>query len=223
MRCLSQQVRRIDWIETAGEMGALLKEAQLIKRWQPVHNRRLRRSEETCTWRLLPVAGASDDEDAGHKPELIKTSDVDWSQAPEVYGLFNNQKDAVKTLREIAEGAQLCLATLGLDKLPAGRPCFGYQLQQCSGVCVGQESLASHAHRLRNVLSDWQVQTWPYPGPVKVQEGGDWHVLDAWTYLGSVQNDKEVQALLAQARPTFDKDTYKILVSWLHRVTPESV
>lgn len=215
---LSQQVRRVDWIETAGEMGALLKEAQLIKRWQPTHNRRLRRNDEGCTWRLLP---ASDDEDAGLKPELIRTSEVNWSQAPEVYGLFNSQKDAVKTLREIAEGAQLCLATLGLDKVPAGRPCFGYQLHQCSGVCIGQESLASHAARLRNVMNDWQVQAWPYPGAVKVQEGADWHVLDAWTYLGSAQSLAEAEGLLTQARPTFDKDTYKILVSWLPRLKVE--
>ncbi|TAK94343.1 MAG: hypothetical protein EPO09_09910 [Aquabacterium sp.] len=217
---LSQQVRRVDWIETAGEMGALLKEAQLIKRWQPTHNRRLRRNDDGCTWRLLPT---SSDEDAGLKPELIRTSEVNWSQAPEVYGLFNSQKDAVKTLREIAEGAQLCLATLGLDKVPAGRPCFGYQLHQCSGVCIGQESLASHAQRLRKVLSDWQVQSWPYPGAVKVQEGADWHVLDAWTYLGSASSEAEVEGLLAQARPTFDKDTYKILVSWLPRLKVEQI
>src|SRR5690606_36820442 len=34
---LSQQVRRVEWIETAGEIGALLKEAELVKRLQPTH------------------------------------------------------------------------------------------------------------------------------------------------------------------------------------------
>lgn len=216
---LSQQVRRVTWTETAGEMGALLKEAQLIKKWQPTHNRRLRRNDELCSWRLVPTS-----DDGGVSPELAWARDLDWAQPHQVYGLFNSQKDAVKTLREIAEGAQLCLVTLGLDKVPAGRPCFGYQLHQCSGVCIGEETPAAHAQRLRNVMADWQVQPWPFQGAVKVREGQSWHVLDAWAYLGTVEREEEVEALLtAQARPTFDKDTYKILVSWLPKLKVEGL
>jgi DNA polymerase-3 subunit epsilon len=215
---LSQQVRRIDWIETPGEMGALLKEAQLIKQWQPIHNRRLRRSNELCTWRLVPMQRGDEE---GFKPELAWARDLDWGRQDQVYGLFGSQRDATKTLREIAETAQLCLVTLGLEKVPVGRPCFGYQLHQCSGVCIGKESLASHTERLRTVMSDWRVQTWPYGGPVKVKEGQGWHVLDAWCYLGTAMNDAEAQALLELGRPAFDKDTYKVLVSWLPRLEIE--
>jgi DNA polymerase-3 subunit epsilon len=39
---LAQQVRRVDWHETAGELGALLLEARWVKEQQPVYNRRLR-------------------------------------------------------------------------------------------------------------------------------------------------------------------------------------
>jgi DNA polymerase-3 subunit epsilon len=46
---LAQQVRRIDWIETAGEIGALLKESTLVKSLQPSHNRQLRKNDEACT------------------------------------------------------------------------------------------------------------------------------------------------------------------------------
>jgi DNA polymerase-3 subunit epsilon len=215
---LSQQVRRIDWIETPGEMGALLKEAQLIKQWQPIHNRRLRRSNELCTWRLIPMQRGDEE---GLKPELAWARDLDWGRQDQVYGLFGSQKDATKTLREIAETAQLCLVTLGLEKAPLGRACFGFQLQQCSGACIGKEPLASHTDRLRTVMADWRVQTWPYGGPVKVKEGQGWHVLDAWCYLGTAMNDAEVQALLELGRPAFDKDTYKVLVSWLPRLEIE--
>ncbi len=212
---LSQQVRRMEWIETEGEMGALLKEAQLIKQWQPIHNRRLRRSNDLCTWRLVPMRKG---DEAGVQPELSWARDLDWGQQDAVYGLFGSQRDAVKTLREIAESAQLCLVTLGLDKVPTGRPCFGYQLHTCSGVCVGQESLAAHSTRLQTVLSDWRVKTWPFDGPVMAREGDSWHVLDAWCYLGSAHSQADVQALLRQGRPVFDKDTYKILVSWLPKL-----
>ena len=50
---LSQQLRRIEWIETAGEVGALLLEAKLVKERQPIHNRRLRRSSGLCAWQLV--------------------------------------------------------------------------------------------------------------------------------------------------------------------------
>src|SRR5574343_1087664 len=49
---LSQQLRRIDWIETAGELGALLTEGPLIKKLTPVYNQRLRRKSALCAWQL---------------------------------------------------------------------------------------------------------------------------------------------------------------------------
>ena len=217
---LAQQIRRLEWIETPGEMGALLLEAQLIKRWQPVHNRRLRRSDDLCTWRLTPTPR---DDESGYLPELTWARDLDWGRQDAVYGLFGSQRDALKTLREMAEEAQLCLATLGLEKVSPGRPCFGFQLQRCSGACVGQESWERHSARLRNVLADWQVSVWPHGGPVQVREGDAWHVLDAWCYLGTARSADEVQALLTQGRPAFDKDTYKILVSRLPDMVVEPV
>jgi DNA polymerase-3 subunit epsilon len=54
---LVAQVRRIDWMETAGDIGAQLREAALIKRLQPTHNRaRQRRVDDDalCAW---PFAG----------------------------------------------------------------------------------------------------------------------------------------------------------------------
>jgi len=40
------RVRRIEWQRTAGELGALLREAQLVKELAPEFNRRLRRPHE---------------------------------------------------------------------------------------------------------------------------------------------------------------------------------
>lgn len=49
---LSQQTKRIDWIETVGELGALLTEAKLIKQMMPVHNQRLLRKNALCAWQI---------------------------------------------------------------------------------------------------------------------------------------------------------------------------
>ena len=43
------QTRRIDFIETAGELGALLLEARMIKEQSPLFNQRLRRiRQKSC-------------------------------------------------------------------------------------------------------------------------------------------------------------------------------
>ena len=49
---LARQVRRIDWQRTAGELGALLREAELVKDLMPAFNRKLRRASglKTVAW-----------------------------------------------------------------------------------------------------------------------------------------------------------------------------
>jgi DNA polymerase-3 subunit epsilon len=54
---LAQQVRRIECIETGGEIGALLKEAALVKALQPIHNRSLRRNDELVSGNWSRCAG----------------------------------------------------------------------------------------------------------------------------------------------------------------------
>ncbi len=51
-----RQSRRITWQLAAGEIGALLLEARLIKEQQPLFNKRLRRNKQLCS--LLLKAGS---------------------------------------------------------------------------------------------------------------------------------------------------------------------
>ena len=83
---MAQQVRRIDWIETAGEIGALLKEAALVKQLQPTANRLLRRNDELCTWAIV-------DEGAGWlRPQLLTARDLDFRPDTAYYGLFKTSR-----------------------------------------------------------------------------------------------------------------------------------
>ena len=50
------QTRRIEAIETAGEIGALLLESHLIKTQSPLFNQRLRRIKKLCRCAYLIVA-----------------------------------------------------------------------------------------------------------------------------------------------------------------------
>lgn len=216
---LSSQIHRLEWRETAGEIGALLLEAQLVKDLQPIHNRVLRRQRELCAWQLRPMTD-------GHlQPVLAYASELDFGRADRLYGLFSSRRKAETTLRELAEMHRLCLVTIGLEsRTQANKPCFAHQLRRCEGACVGSEEIAAHQARLEAALKSLKIKTWPYQAAVGLIESGangrhDVHVVHNWCYLGTAHSEDAVWDLLnkAPSRPAFDMDTYKILSRALAR------
>lgn len=211
---ISQQVRRIDWRECAGEVDALITEARLIKELQPTLNRRLRRNREFCSWLLR------EDEEGAFKPELVYARDLDFGRQSQLYGLFKSAKEAKAALLNIAKTTELCQVVLGLENRTPNKPCFARQLKRCRGACIGEESLVQHSLRLCDALSTLRLKTWPFDGPALLSEGGVDHVVDAWCYLGTARSDAEVTALLENGKPCFDQDTYRILVKHWDKLQP---
>lgn len=209
---LSQQTHDIDWRETAGDLGAQLLEAQLIKELMPVHNRRLRRQSRLSSWRW----NAEDD-----APRLVDAKAIDTDSSPVLYGLFRGRREARAALGQIAETHRLCPQLLGLT--PGTGRCFAQQLGRCAGACCGKEPLETHHRRAREALERLRVQHWPWPGRVAFGETAAdgtraWHVVDHWCYLGSVAGlDPGQLAMLSAQRSLFDVDTYKILNRFLDR------
>jgi len=213
---LAQQVRRIDWIETAGEIGALLKETALVKQLQPSHNRQLRRNDEVCTWTLV------DEGNGWLRPEIAATHDLDFGIGASCYGLFKNSKEASDVLRALAAEHKLCDVLLGLEKTAPGKPCFGYQIKRCPGPCIGNEPYTKHSLRLVGALARLKLVSWPFAGPALIREGDEAHLINAWRYLGTARSNEELPALLAVDRPPFDRDTYRILAKYVAGMIPLS-
>jgi DNA polymerase-3 subunit epsilon len=206
---LSQQVRRITWIETGGEIGALLQEAALVKRLQPTHNRHLRKNGELCSWRIVR------DEAGEFRPQLVYARDVAVGMEDDLFGLYTGRAQAAKALRAIADAHELCHAILGLDQVKPGKPCFAHQLKQCRGACVGKEAPGMHGARLLAAMAKEKVRGWPYAQPVGIREGKEVHVVHGWRYLGTARSDDDVWELLEADAPDFDLDTYRILLKAL--------
>jgi DNA polymerase-3 subunit epsilon len=202
----AQQTRRIDWVETAGELGAQLKEAEWIKAQKPLYNKRLKHPSDNFTWK------AADD---GHGVHLKAVGELDAGQLDDCFGVFHSQKDARKALVEIARAHSLCLKTLRLED--GAGSCIAYQVGKCKGACIGRESLLLHGTRLMMALSALKLKAWPFPGRVALHEGrSEYHVLDHWVYLGTARSEEEMAELgSAQARIAFDVDVYRILVRYL--------
>lgn len=200
---LLRQTRHISHIRTAGEIGALLLEASLIKQQQPLLNQKLRRSRQLCSLRLVDA-----------RPEVVYSKDLNFATEPALFGLFSSRHAALESLRQIADEHRLCYGALGLEKLKPGRACFRALLRQCGGVCRGDESAEAHHSRLLQSLERLRVACWPYPGAIGlVERDGDdcqIHVVRNWCYLGSVYTEAEAR-LLDVLAAGFDADGYKIL------------
>jgi DNA polymerase-3 subunit epsilon len=212
---ISQSLRRIDWIETAGELGALLKENALVKKMLPIHNRRLRRSRALSTLVLRR-------EGEFIRPEIVFLKDLGTWNPNGVYGIFPSPGEAGKTLYGLVADYGLCAKVLGLEK---GRgPCFGYQLRKCRGACAGEEPPALHDARLGQALAGLKLRAWPYRGAIGIREldpgaeRTEIHVVDRWCHLRTVGSDAELFDFL-ESPPAidFDMDGYRILTRYWER------
>ena len=216
---LAQQVRRVEWQQTAGELGALLLEARLVKERKPTENRLLRETDAVFGLRFDPTRKRG--------PVLVREllgggDPAGWA---DVYGSFRTKKEADNALRELATLYKLCPRRIGTEPWGDGA-CLAHQMKRCAGVCAGREAHAEHDERLLKVLESLRLRRWPWPGPVAIREyhadsgRSAMHLVDRWCLLGTAEDEASFGELLA-APPAraFDLDTYRILARWLD--TPE--
>jgi excinuclease Cho len=199
------RTRRIDHVCTAGEIGALLLESQLIKQEQPPYNCLLKETGEVFVLRLQP---------GQDHPQVIGSSEVDGFDDGSFFGLFVSRNAAWEGLRAMLRRHCLCPALAGLEKPIRARACFSFQTGCCAGACIGKESVEHHRLRLVDALRALQSSIWPYAGPIGILEETDgWrqiHVVDQWRYLGSLEGRR--RKLKRHSKARFDIDVYKILV-----------
>ncbi|MEL5849292.1 MAG: exonuclease domain-containing protein [Candidatus Igneacidithiobacillus chanchocoensis] len=204
---LAQQVRRIEWTETAGELGALLLESRLVKELQPILNRQLRRQQRICSIYWNP--------DGKTGPSILCGKEIEPGRC---YGVFRSRHSARAALRDIAEEVGACGIRLGLEGGPG--PCFNYQLHRCRGLCAGTESVQEHDERLRGALERLLIRQWPYAGPIAIPEGENGatlHVFDQWHYLGMADAKVWDTQVWTSSTEPFDIDTYRILLRYLRK------
>lgn len=234
---ISSEIRRIEVEETAGEMGALLREARLVKELLPLHNHKLRRKRNACFIRVP---------DLGSAPEVLLNKDIDWEEhftrasrhpggeacpgslqaggrgGASLYGPFATRPGIRKLLEGLAGEHALCWRLLGWEK--RGGPCFARQVRKCRGACVGEETPQVHNLRLATALAPWRVADWPWDGRIAIRERSaengreEAHVFDRWWHVGTARDEDELAAL-AETRIAieFDPDIYKIVQAFTRK------
>jgi DNA polymerase III subunit epsilon len=207
----AREVRRIDWQRTVGELGALLREAKLVKELQPAYNRQLRRPQSLCGF-VFDMK----------RLRLAQPQEIDGETLPYIYGLYRSRRDALQALRGLADEHALCLQCLGFETTFRAGGCWRFQIGKCRGVCAGRENIHVHHGRVAEALARLKAVEWPHDGPLGIverdreREAAEIHVVDRWCYLGAASCDAELAELLEGARaPRFDYDHYRILARHL--------
>ncbi|MGA2398914.1 MAG: exonuclease domain-containing protein [Steroidobacteraceae bacterium] len=206
---LQEAVRRVEWEETAGELGASLLEIEALRVDTPLYHRRIKSAERSVTLKLAEESTTV---------VIIHIEELDAVDLEECFGIFHAPKDARKALGEIARVRGLCPKLLGLEE--SAGSCLAHQLGRCKGACVGKEPLVLHTVRVQMALASLKLKSWPFPGRVALRERSPFgaevlHVLDRWSYVGTAHSNEELVAIAERAGSSaFDPQLYKLLVRY---------
>lgn len=213
---IAQKLKRVEWREAAGEIGALLLESRLVKDMQPAYNRVLRDDQKYFSIRLS---------EALNQVPLVTIVDQDVihpTYFEHLYGLFRTKAAAHKALRALADEYQLCTKALGFETGKGA--CFAHQLHRCNGVCIGKERPELHHLRMKQALLKLKLNAWPYQGSIGIHEThkesglSQIHVFDQWCFIGTAEDDVQLDELRQTRAPAeFVLEDYKLLMKALEK------
>jgi DNA polymerase III subunit epsilon len=221
-RWLTKQIRRIEVRQTAGELGALLLESQLIKELRPMYNVRSRQPRRIIIARRL-------DNDKGYATVKLEAVDyLDLNPNSPILGIFKHKTQAKEFLDAISKTHHLCSKLLRLET--SSGYCFPYHLGKCGGACMGEENVSSYNARVEAAFETRRIIAWPFAGPIKIKETSkdkklsEMFVIDNWCLIARNSNEtgKDIRTpkVKQQDKKTgspnrFDYDSYKILYSYV--------
>lgn len=210
---ISQQIESIETVQTEGELGALIKESFLIKKMQPLYNRKLRNS------RQLLILKYTTNSQGYHTATFGVQNGIDEAELESIIGVFRSKKSVNDFLIHFGKQFMLCEKLLGIDH--SAGTCFGYRLGKCKGACHGKEKPLMYNLRFMEAFSIHKFKKWPFEGPVIIEDvsgdGGskDRFVVNNWCIMGLL--NPETSEVETYSDVGFDLDTYKILSTFIFK------
>lgn len=135
------EITRIEYELTGSEIVALLRESQLIKTHSPIYNRRLRKN-------LFPLGLFSKVDENGYIQleigNIAKSADLPLT-------VFTSLPEAKKYLQSKVKQHNLCQKLTQL--YPTQNECFGHQINECKGACIGKEHPEFYNNRVNELIN----------------------------------------------------------------------
>lgn len=210
---IAQTIANVSFVETQGELAALLLESKMVKELQPLHNRRLRKTQK------LLMAHQSLDAAGYAHVSLEEVNAIEPEGHADVLAVYPRRSKARQSFDTLIRDFELCPKLFGLEKGKGA--CFLYQLKRCRGACIGKESPESYNARLQIAFERQRIKAWPFKGPMLIHERqpeGEKEIsliVDQWCVLAEVEQEEYCAPVVNWHEKVFDLDTYRILTSFL--------
>lgn len=148
---IARHVADIEWIETIGEVGALIREAILVKKHQPQFNVALRSHYSFAVREEI-------NKDGYKKIEIVPIKDLKQKDFGETLGLFRSKMAAFNFVQKRVEKFLLCSHILHGKK----GVCFQYHLGECEGACAKDETPTDFNSRFDEAFQYHRIPAWPF-------------------------------------------------------------
>ena len=142
---IQAEVFDVSYEETGTELIALLKENAEIKINRPALNRAMRKN-------IFPYSLYQERNNEGYLALVIKKTDFRKKEIT----CFGTENEAQSALYKITEKYTLCQKINEMDKVKTC--CFPYQIKQCNGACVVEESAELYNKRVQDFLDNNEYQ-----------------------------------------------------------------
>jgi len=139
---LIQDIVRIEYELTGSDLIAMLRESLLIKQFQPIYNRKLRKS-------LFPWGLFDEIDNKGYIRLSLKSTAKSRTQ-PISY--FHSKKEGNDYLHYVCEKYALCQKLCSLYQTKDA--CFHFAIKSCNGACVELENPVEYNSRVNQLIDD---------------------------------------------------------------------
>ena len=217
------QIQKIDYVTKAGELSALLYEADLVKEYLPLYNKRLRKNKILYLLKLNKSQNL-------YTVDIVKKVNPTYEELENSYGPFSSRLELNHFLEGIVKDYKICRKVLGLEKITgANKSCFNYGIEKCIGVCdcdsdMWTDKVVRHNKLLETVLEREVYEKWPFGGPVVLREicietgEAEFHLVNKWCLIGSFESMEEaLNVSVGKSDYDFDLDKYKLLKSFIRK------
>ena len=210
-RVIQNEIHKVTFALTGGELVSLLKEQNEIKTNAPKLNKAMK-------YRVFPMGIRLDD--SVEYPELI----VEQIKKEHTYfSVYKNSKSAKSAIFNWTENYGICLKKTSLSNKTG--TCFLHEVNKCDGACTGKETPDSYRKKIKLLLADFE---YPFSDFIITSKGrklgeSSFIYIKGNVFLGygyyelnhQIKNDKQIMSRLISMED--NPDVQKLIRSFLSR------
>lgn len=216
---LKDHVHDITFQETGSELLALLIESAEIRNHFPEFNRAQKYS--TSGYMICRYEGS----DGIIRLKVVKKQKM----GPKPLALFSNVVKGRNFIEKLVEEYELCPRFCGLQTTQG--PCFHYQIQQCSGICAGEEDVDAYNEKVEKALKSFTLESGTYAIMEKGRERSEKAVVlvrngeyRGYAYIGEgsqISSLEDLEDVLVPQK--HNSDIQSILVSTMNKISQSKI